>query len=784
MKEALTTISTVEVKLDFKQLQLQPTKLLSSVCKQGVSAILFLTSYPPRECGIATYSQDLVQALNIKFNQSFCSIVCPLESSTEQHQYTSDITYKLNVDEPLAFLKLARKINKDDQIKIVVIQHEFGFFEHFTGNFKQFLTALEKPVIIVFHTVLPLPSETLKWKVQRIAAIANSIIVMTKNASIILQKDYDVSIHKISIIPHGTHLVANENKDFLKSKYNLSSKKILSTFGLLSSGKSIETTLFALPEIIKTHPDVCFLIIGKTHPNVIKNEQEKYRNFLEKIVIDLHLQNNVIFINQFLPLPILLEYLQLSDIYLFTSKNPNQAVSGTFSYALSSGCPIVSTPIPHACEVLVHKTGIIIDFENSNQLANAVIHLLDNNALRKEISSNALHKMASTAWENTAIAHAILFQKVQHQYAALQYSIPVINLSHLQKMTTTFGIIQFAIINQPDITSGFTLDDNARAMVAMCQYFQISNDTSVIPQISIYLQFIQFCLQKEGFFLNYVDDQKKFTNQNFTTNLADSNGRAIWGLGYLLSLSHQLPNHFVTIAQTTMQKALLKVNSVHSTRAMAFVIKGLYYRNKQMNSVNDTDVLTHLSDRLVQMYKHEATKDWMWFESYLTYANSILPEAMLCAWLCTGNIVYKNIAKQSFDFLLSKIFTSNSIQVISNKGWLHKNNVIEQLVIGGEQPIDVAYTVIALSKFYDALGDVDYYNKMQIAFSWFLGNNHLHQIIYNPCTGGCYDGLEENYVNLNQGAESTASYLMARLTIEKYHHHTVQKQLNQHLQFV
>jgi hypothetical protein len=170
---------------------------------------------------------------------------------------------------------------------------------------------------------------------------------------------------------------------------------------------------------------------------------------------------------------------------------------------------------------------------------------------------------------------------------------------------------------------------------------------------------------------------------------------------------------------------------------------------------------------MIQMYKHESKPDWNWFESYLTYGNSILPEAMLCAYLSTGNTNYKAVAKTSFDFLLSKIFEDNTIKVISNKGWMLKDNSKKVRAIGGEQPIDIAYTILALSKFSKAFNDQEYNRKMKIAFSWFLGNNHLHQIIYNPCTGGCYDGLEDTYVNLNQGAESTVSYLMARLCIEK-----------------
>jgi Highly conserved protein containing a thioredoxin domain len=214
-----------------------------------------------------------------------------------------------------------------------------------------------------------------------------------------------------------------------------------------------------------------------------------------------------------------------------------------------------------------------------------------------------------------------------------------------------------------------------------------------------------------------------------------------------------------------MENALLNINRIHSTRAMAFVIKGLYYRNGKNKSIQDVLLIKEFANRLVQMYRHEKSNNWRWFESYLTYANSLLPEAMLCAWLVTGEPVYKEIARTSFDFLLSKIFVTDSIKVISNKSWLYKEE-IAPMTIGGEQPIDVAYTILALKKFYDVFKDEDYKKKMETAFNWFLGNNHLHQVIYNPCTGGCYDGLEENYVNLNQGAESTISYLLARLTVD------------------
>jgi len=732
--------------------------------KSRKTEILFITSYPPRVCGIATYSQDLIKALDNKFSNSLSIKVCALESGDAGYQYGSEVKYILKTSLSDQYAELALKINSDNCIKIVLIQHEFGFFKMQEQSFQQFLYMLSKPVIIVFHTVLPNPNRQLKTKVQNIADACDSVVVMTNNSMQLLADVYEVEKQKISVIAHGTHLVPHLSKEFLKHRHGLKGHKVLTTFGLLSSGKSIETTLNALPSIIKTNPDVVFLVIGKTHPEVVKNEGEKYREELEAIVKVKKLTGHVKFINRYLPLPDLLEYLQLTDIYLFTTNDPNQAVSGTFVYAMSCGCPIISTPIPHAKEVLTKDTGIIFDFRNSRQLANGVIRLLNDEPLRRSISSNTLQKIVSTVWENSAVSHAMLFEKISGDLP-ITYNRPAINLNHLKLMTTSTGFIQFSRINQPDISSGYTLDDNARALIAMCMYFKLTGDKNSLHYIKLYLRFIRLCLQPTGNFLNYVDKDIRFTDQNKTTNLDDSNGRAMWAIGYLVSAKDVLPEEIISDAISIIQKTMPHLEMMYSTRAMAFTIKGLYYYHKVIKSPETFDLIQSLAKRLVQMYRHESVEKWNWFEGYLTYANSILSEAMLYAWLLTGETIYKDIARSTFNFLLSQTFNENGIEVISNKKWLQRGMEPGHF---GEQPIDVAYTMMTLSKFYDEFADEEYRLKMETAFNWFLGNNRLHQIIYNPCTGGCYDGLEETHVNLNQGAESTISYLMARLTIERY----------------
>jgi len=727
--------------------------------------VLFITSYPPRECGIATYSQDLISSIENKFGQSVSIKVCALESGEANYAYPEKVKFILKTSIAAEYEKLAGHINNDPVIKIVLIQHEFGLFYAQEDAFQRFIFEVKKPVVVVFHTVLPQPNESLKLKIQHIAALCTSIIVMTNTSADILSGEYNIPKQIITVIAHGTHLVPHLSEKILKLKYGLQGRKVLTTFGLLSSGKGFETTIDALPAIIESCPETLFLVLGKTHPEVVKSEGEKYRQMLEQRVKNLGLQNHVRFINKYLELPELLEYLQLTDIYIFSTNDPNQAVSGTFAYAMSCACPIISTPIPHAKEILTSDTGIIFDFHDSKQLAASVIRLLNDDELRKHMSTNALQKIVSTAWENSAVAHASLFEKIAGNKFTLHFNLPEINLEHLKQMTTDTGIIQFSKINQPDIESGYTLDDNARAIIAMCMYYQSTGDDKSIGSIWKYLNFIKHCQQPGGNFLNYTDQNNHFTDQNDDVNLDDSNGRAIWALGYLLSLSEFLPLEIISEADKIIEKAFHSIQTMHSTRAMAFSIKGIYYYNRTIKSPENLVLIKTLADRMAQMFKHESGKNWEWFEGYLTYANSILPEAMLVAWMTTGEPIYKEIARTSFNFLLSQIFNKNGIEVISNKSWMLKG---KEPVGFGEQPIDVAYTIMTLSKFYEVFTNECYRLKMITAFNWFLGNNRLHQIIYNPCTGGCYDGLEESNVNLNQGAESTVSYLMARLTVEKY----------------
>ena len=727
--------------------------------------ILIISSYPPRKCGIATYSQDLIQSIEEKYTEDFSIRVCALLKEDDHMEYPDQVKYFLKTWEKEDYSSLAQAINRDRDIQAIYVQHEFGLFGGDLGSYLiDLLEKLKAPVITTFHTVLSDPSEERIAMVQQIAEHSVSLVLMTNRSANILISEYQIDEDKIAVIPHGTHLIKPQ-KPIKRQDVPFPDKTILSTFGLISEGKSIETALEALPRIVKQFPHVLYLVIGKTHPEVLEREGETYRNFLADRVRALEVEKHVLFINKYLSLKILLEYLQRTDIYLFTSKDPQQAVSGTLAYAMSAGCPAVSTPIPHSLE-LMEGAGIHFDFENSEQLANAVITMLSEPRLMEEMWMNGLHNIRPTTWANAAIAHVEIARNlVSSENFKPGYKYPAISLDHMKRMTTDFGMIQFAKVSEPDSTSGYTIDDNARALIAMTKNFEQTGDFEDLHLIHIYLEFILFCQQEDGSFLNYVTIDQQFYEKNREENLEDANGRAIWALGEFLSLQHIISLHLRDEVETAFQESLSIIINLQSPRAIAFCIKGLYCYYQYKQEPETLKIITQLADNLVSKYRGVSNDNWQWYEPYLTYANAVLPEAMLLAGICTDSALFKETARKTFDFLLSITHQEGQISMISNIG-PHKEGQVKRPF--GEQPIEYAYTILALDCFYEEFGEKYHSDQLKASFNWFLGENHLHQIIYNPCTGGCYDGLEEHHVNLNQGAESTVSYLLSRLTLEKY----------------
>lgn len=728
--------------------------------------MLIISSYPPRECGIATFTNDIVKAVENVFGNSLQVEICALQNEHQYFEYPNEVKYILHKDNIESYRSIGEEINQRNDIALVCIQHEFGLYGGENGeDILALMLSINKPIATVCHTILPNPNEAIKKLVISIANLSIRLIVLTQKSQKILVSDYHIQPSKIEVIPHGTHMVLWGQKENLKRKYNLVGKTILSTFGLLSENKSIETVINALPEIVKLNSEVVYLVIGKTHPEIVVREGEKYRTSLVDLVEKLELQRNVHFINEFLELPVLLEYLTLSDIYLFSSKDPNQAVSGTLAYALSCGCPVISTPIPHA-EEIVDGGGILLQhFENSEEFKTQILNLLFEPKLLAEMSQKSYLISHATVWENVAIKYGLLFGKLTNCENQLRFMVPPLKLDHIEKITKDGGMLQFSKFSEPDPASGFTLDDNARAMIDVVMYNNEFPSENAIEMAWKYFNFMEGIQRKDGRFDNYKNFKGELTAQNQEVNLEDSNGRALWSLGYVIANEETLPFDLVRRAQDCFDLAIINSDSITSPRAIAYSIKGLYQYHKSLPSEQIKNYVISLADRLLAHYHINAAENWYWFEDYMTYANNVLPEAMLFSYLVTGEERYKEIALISFDFLLSHYFMKGELRVVSNNGWFKKKN---ERAFFGEQPIEVVTTIVALDLFYEVTGNSKYRQQIEVAFSWFLGNNHLKQIMYNTVNGASYDGLEDTQININQGAESTLCFFKAQMIMKKY----------------
>lgn len=740
----------------------------------GTYHALFISTYPSRECGLATFTKDLIESIKDKFHLS-CEIdVCAIDHSEALTVYSHPVKYILHADQQIEYTSFAKQLNTERKYDCIFLQHEFGLFRgDYGSHILDFMKHIEIPVITTFHTVLPQPSLERKNVVQGLIYHSSGIICMTKDSAKILTDSYACPESKITIIPHGTHLLSLKSADKLKHKFGFPNRKTVATFGLLSSGKSIETALHAISKIKESHPEILYLIIGKTHPEIIKNEGEKYREKLEAITIELDIVDQVLFVNEFVERKKLQEYLQATDIYLFTSNDPHQAVSGTFSYAMACGCPIISTRIPQA-EDMLGSAGILVDFNAPEQMSKALDSLLKDEEQLKEMKRNALQQIRPSAWQNVAIQHMDLIKKhSEKELKSIKFSIPSYNISHFFNTTNEIGIVQFSQAETPQLSSGYTVDDNARALISLVEYYEITNDLRVLTLIETHFNFIVNMQQNNGAFLNYKNHAGEITEQNFQEDLHDANGRAIWALGFLFSKNTLFHGLYFERIKQTITNAEGKISSLKSPRSISFSIKGLVHYNTVLKSNEIDQLIIELADRLISLFEQNKQENHPWFESNITYANAVIPEALLHAYRISGIKQYKTVAMESFDYLCSILFQPDYFRVISNQTWYEPGKVTASQ---GEQPIDVAYTIIALSEFYDCFGKNDYFTMMTRAFEWYLGRNQLKQIVYNPISGGCLDGIEAKQVNINQGAEATTTYLMARNRMEK---HQQQEQFNQ-----
>jgi len=708
--------------------------------------ILYVATYPPRECGIATYTKDLITAMDKKFSPKIKSKILVMNNSgTNIYKNNEDVLFDIDETDISAYKKAAEKVNEIDAIKLINIQHEFGIFGGEYGNYLiKFLDIVKKPVIISFHTVIPNPNDKLKKIVRQLAKKSSYLVVMTKSGIDILRKDYNIKT-KILVILHGTPTASFDDSIKEKTAMGIDDKIVLSSFGLINSGKGYEYVIESLTEVVKKYPNILYLIIGETHPVVRKKEGEKYRNFLEEKVKEFNLEKNVKFYNRYMTLEEIVKFLLATDIYISSNLDPNQIVSGTLAYAIACGRAIISTPFIYAKDNIVPERGLLVKFRDTNSYTNALIKILSNPLLREEMERNNYSFSRCMIWPNVAISHYNVFKRVIPDLEKCEMSYPEIKFDHINNLTDDFGIIQFANYAKPDKLSGYTLDDNARALLACTLYYQLFKDNTKLKLMKIYLNFIKYVHKNENKLYNFVNYKKVVNLEQWSEDAHTTN----------------IPMELRVKAELIFENAKKAIDMIRSPRAISFILIGLYFYNVIKNS--EVIRIKKLADYLVQLYKDCNSEKWNWFENYLTYSNSKLPEALFFCYKTTKDDKYLIIAKESLDFLISITFKDGKFAPIGQNGWYHKNGHNASY---DQQPVDAGSMVQTLIVAYDTTKENRYMKLAIEAFNWFLGKNSLNQEVYNNLTGGCHDGIGEYALNMNQGAESAISYLLARLSLQ------------------
>jgi len=724
--------------------------------------ILFISSYPPRECGIATFTQDLTNAFDRKFNPLVKTKICALnEQATSIYNYNGNVIHQIAATELENYVSFAKKINNCNDIKLVNIQHEFGIFGGRWGNYLiPFLQTLEKPVVVTFHSVIPKPNNYLKKVVKLISDESQAIVVMNKLSQKILAKDYNLPQYKISYIPHGVPQVIYGSGKEYKKQLGLENNVVLSTFGLISSNKGIEYAIRALPKVIKKFPNLVYLIIGETHPNVRKKEGEKYRNFLNKQVRKLGLKNNVKFYNKYISLEEIIRFLQATDIYISTPIESKQAVSGTLSYALGCGRPAISTPTNYAQHIINEKNGILVRFRSSSDISKAILSLLSNEKIRREMGAAAYKDTRSMIWPNVAESYFKLYKKLA-KIETKENKLPEIKFDHIIRLTDNFGILQHARYSKPEKRFGYSSDDAARALIISGMYYKNNPSPQLEKLMNTYLDFIKFAQRENGSFVNIISYQK----EKDKTCEEDVQGRTIWALGYIAAQNY-LPKKIKVEALKYFKKSLPSLKTIKAPRSIAFAMIGLYSYLKSFPQ--DTKLrkkFEKLADYLTKLYQQNASSEWPWFENFLTYSNSKLSEALFYAYSLLKKKQYLKIAQSSLNFLDSITFGPKYYAPIGQKGWYFKDKNRSYF---DQQPEDASSMVQTKITAFKITKDKKHLDDALKAFQWFLGKNYLGLMVYDELTGGCHDGLGQYELNLNQGAESSICYLLARLSFEDH----------------
>jgi len=743
--------------------------------------IAFVGNYLPRECGIATFTTDLCNALASEYGEGrFFAI--PVNDPDSHYDYPERVRLELTQEDIASYEQAAEFLNFNGN-DLVCLQHEYGIFGGVAGrHILAMLRRLKMPLVTTLHTVLREPDANQRIVLQEIGQLSDRLVVMSELAAQLLCDVYGVPTGKIDIIPHGVPDLPFMDPNYFKDRFGTEGKSVLLTFGLLSPNKGIENVIRALPTILAKNPNVVYIVSGVTHPHIRRREGERYREELQALAKELGVSSNLILNNRFVSDEELVEHIGAADIYITPYKQEAQVVSGTLAIALGAGKAIISTPYWHAKELLAEDRGVIVPFENPDAIARAVMELLENDAARHAMRKRAYLHSRGTTWPKTARAYMASFQRARFERSLLPRAaqpenatfnpkaamdaLPLLNDSHLLAMTDDTGMLQHAIFSIPNTREGYTTDDNARALIVSTRLDEgIWRGQSVDPlDLSRrYLSFLWLAFHSDtGRFRNFLGYDRKWLED---VGSEDSHGRALWGLGSVLGRSQ---NAGLRGAAGRLFEAAVPASLTFSSpRAWAFSVLGLqayldwFPGDRSMQGMRNA-----LANRLLDIYQRSRSETWHWFEKSLSYSNARLSEALILAGRRSNNRDMIAAGIESLEWLVAVQHCGDidTFVPVGSSGFFAEGAERARF---DQQPVEACATISACLEAYRLTHEQRWSEEAHRVFKWFLGKNDLQVSLYDATTGGCRDGLHPDRVNENQGAESTLSFLMALLEMQE-----------------
>jgi glycosyltransferase involved in cell wall biosynthesis len=735
--------------------------------------LAFIGNYLPRQCGIATFTTDLCEAIAAEYGDTTC-IALPVNDVEAGYAYPARVRFELTEKDIDSYRRAADFLNINN-VDLVCLQHEYGIFGGRAGShILALLRELRMPIVTTLHTVLRDPDSDQRRVLEEVAAVSDRLVVMSERGAEFLQEVYQVLPEKIDLIPHGIPDVPFVDPSFHKDLFGVEGKIVLLSFGLLSANKGIENVIAALPAILARHPNVVYIILGATHPHVKRLDGETYRLSLQWQAQAKGVEGQVIFYNRFVSLEELVEFIGAADIYITPYLNPAQIVSGTLAYTLGAGKAVISTPYWYAEEMLGEERGALVPFRDPAALAEQVIDLLDNEAKRHAMRKRAYQFGREMIWPQVARRYMESFERARAERRHFTQpgftvkpldkrpgELPPLKLDHLRHMTDDTGMLQHALFTVPNYREGYTTDDNARALMVSTLLEDLGR-AEAFELATRYLAFLWHAFNADTRrFRNFMDYQRRWLEDSGSD---DSHGRALWALSTVLGRSNTPALR--SMAGRAFEQALPAILDTTSPRAWAFALIGIHeYLRRYSGDRRAGQVREELAGRLLALYQSHRSDEWRWYEETLTYCNAALPHALLMCgqWIPNGDMIEAGLESLSWLADLQRADAQGGHFVpIGSNGFYRRGGERARF---DQQPVEAQAMVSACLEAYRITGDKRWRKEARRAFEWFLGRNDLNLSIYDPTTGGCRDGLHPDRPNENQGAESTLAFLQALLEL-------------------